>query len=99
MSEEPDYNDYNQEDIHKALKDAEFEKRDLDVIEAALESMQNSSLLVGSIQQDIPELEDSTSDVTSQVGETLKKIKRAVDVAHPPANRLDNQEAGIATEE
>lgn len=100
MSKEPDYDDYDKEEVFKALKDAGLEKKDLDVIESALEALQNNSYLVQSILDDHPDHDtpEEFIDVGKEISDTLDKIRRGIDVAYPPANRLDNKEKGIGVE-
>lgn len=101
MSDQPDYRDYDKEEMFKALKEAGLEKEDLDVIEAALEALQNNSYLIQSITDDLPEHEtpEEFTDVGKQISNTLDKIRLGIDVAYPPANRLENKEKGIGVQE
>lgn len=68
-----------------------FRQKDLDIIEAALEHFENSELLVESIEDDL-EIEKGDEDRLKEIRDTLDRIRKAVDVGYPPANRPDVQE-------
>lgn len=67
-----------------------FRRKDLDIIEAALEHFENAELLVESIEDDLG-LDEGDEERLTQIKDTLDKVRKAVDVAYPPASRPDTQ--------
>lgn len=69
------------------LKDG-LRQKDLNIIEASLEHFMNSEHLIKSVEDDL-DMDEADEDRLYEIKDTLNRVRKAVDVAHPPANRLD----------
>lgn len=91
--------DYSQEEILEVLKDAGLSREDLDILVSSLEVMTSAHLNSMAIADDLEKDDGEMHEIIKRIQETLEKIRRAQDVAYPPANRLDNQEKGFGEEQ